>query len=90
MTQVPEEQEVTNGPATQEAVIPPELAQTEFSYSDHILYAQSMYQQPSWVVEGAFGPGGLDRNVKHTPAAVTTYLSQMMQQPDAQFPQEAP
>lgn len=94
MTQVPEEQEEepavqeTEAPAPHE--VPPELAQQEFAYTDHILYAQALYQQPSWVVESVFGPGGLDPAVKTTPATVQTYITQMMQTPDKSFEVEVP
>ena len=68
---------------------PPEVSQevssTEYNYADHRTYAQAVYGQPVWVVDAVFGPGGLDKNVKHTPATVQAYINQMMQQPDKQF-----
>ena len=86
MTEVPDEEEVTS-PEQQEEVVqpPPEIANAEFTYTDHRTYAQALYKQPVWVVDAVFGPGGLDQNAKHTPTAVTSAIDQMMAQPDKQF-----
>jgi hypothetical protein len=62
-----------------------EFESTEFAYSDHILYSNQLYSQPSWVIEAAFASGTLDPNQKYTKAQVEQSLNTMMQTPDSQF-----
>jgi hypothetical protein len=77
-------------PTSEPPEVPPEIQQQEFAYSDHRLYSQALYNQPVYVVDAIFGPGGLNQNEKHTPANVQTAINQMMQQPDKQFVEEVP
>ena len=64
--------------------------QTPLSASDHIVYANALYQQPSWVVESVFVAGNLDRNQMHTQAEVQGAIDAMMATPDTSFEVEAP
>jgi len=79
------EQQPAPTPTETPPELPPDISGTEYTYSDHRTYSQAVYNQPVWVVDAVFGPGGLDKNVKHTPATVQTYINQMMQQSDKQF-----
>jgi hypothetical protein len=87
--EVPDEQEEpAQQPVEPTPVTTPPETPTEFSYADHRLYSQAMYQQPVYVVDAVFGPGGLDPNEKHTTATVQSYIDTMMALPDKQFETE--
>jgi hypothetical protein len=58
-------------------------------YADHTLYAQALYQQPSWVVAAVFTSGKLDQTQKYLPTAVQSAINEMMMVPDTTFTPEA-
>jgi hypothetical protein len=57
-------------------------------YADHVLYAQALYQQPSWVVAAVFTSGKLDQSQTYLPTAVQSAINEMMMVPDTTFTPE--
>jgi len=68
--------------ATQQQV---QQAQQALSYADHVLYAQALYEQPSWVVSAVFESGALDPSTTHLQAEVQQAIDVMMRNPDNSF-----
>jgi len=68
--------------ATQQQV---QQVQQPLSYADHVLYAQALYAQPSWVVSAVFESGSLDPSTTHLQAEVQQAIDVMMRTPDNSF-----
>lgn len=55
------------------------------SVADHLLYAQQIYGQPSWVLEGVFQANGLDTTKNHAVSKIKKMLADHLAQPDKRY-----
>jgi hypothetical protein len=65
-----------------------EEEESSLALADHLTYAEAMYGQPSWVLEGAIQNAGFTQENTYTRAQVQEALDDMLGQKDRRFQEE--
>jgi hypothetical protein len=80
----PKEPENQSQAVTPTHTPPPDTGEAYY-VSDHKLYAQQLYGQPSYLIDSAVEFAKLDPNEKHTRSTIDAALKAVLQTPDKRF-----